>query len=116
MGTLIDREELLDELDGDLEFLAENLELLESDGRALLEALRAASQSADQEAVVQKAHALKGMVANFCAPAVQAEAEAIEHQARAGVLDGITLKVSAFAATFDRLCAETRTIAAGDAS
>lgn len=116
MDCLIDREELLDELDGDLEFLEENLEILESSGRELLQELRAACEAGDQESVIQKAHALKGMVSNFCAVTVQGEAEAIEHAARAGSLDGLSARVESFAASFARLCAEARAIASGHAS
>lgn len=68
-----DKEELLDELDGDHEFLEESLELLAADASPLLEELRLATASGDAEAVRRAAHTLKSMVGNFCAqPAFEA--------------------------------------------
>lgn len=112
-SSIVDHAALLDRVDGDLEFLEETVELLESDGRQLVEELRSASEAGDQDALVKKAHALKGMVSNFCAETVQREAEEIEYLARDGTLEEIPEKVGRFVSSFDLLCLETRAIASG---
>ena len=114
MSRLIEREKLLDRFDQDLEFLAETLDLLESDGRRLLDELRSTTEAGDQETLVRTAHALKGMVSNFCAETVGREIKSIEQAARDGALDAIPPRLEGFAASFERLCAEARAIAAGD--
>ena len=40
MSNLVDQEALLDRVDGDLEFLEETVDLLESDGRSIVEHLQ----------------------------------------------------------------------------
>ena len=67
MTNVVDQEALLDRVDGDLEFLEETVELLESDGRSLVEQLKTASAAGHQEDKVRRAHMLKCMVTNFCA-------------------------------------------------
>jgi HPt (histidine-containing phosphotransfer) domain-containing protein len=114
VSSLVDRDALLESVDGDLEFLEETAELLESDGRRLLAEMRAASEAGDQNGLIQNAHGLKGMVANFCAQSVQRAAGEIEHAAREGALDGLAEKVNDFAISFDRLCRETQAIASGE--
>ena len=114
MSDLVDRDALLDRVDGDLEYLEETVDLLESDGRSLVEQLRAASAASDQDGMARKAHTLKGMVSNFCADSVQRVAEEIEHAARRGELDGIPAKVEGFAKLFDCLCQETRAMLSGE--
>ena len=113
MSSIVDQAALLDRIDGDLEFLEETIELLESDGRQLVEELRTAAEAGDQDALVKKAHALKGMVSNFCAETVQRAAEEIEHLARQGALEDVPEKVRSFVSSFDLLCHETRVIASG---
>lgn len=114
MSNLVDQEALLDRVDGDLEFLEETVELLESDGRSLVEQLKTASAASDQEDLVRNAHMLKGMVSNFCAETVQRAAEEIEHAARKGELDGIPPKLESLIELFERLCRETRAMLPGE--
>lgn len=113
MSGLVELEKLLDRFDQDMEFLAETVDLLESDGRTLLDELRSASEAGDQETLTKKAHALKGMVSNFCAASVDVEIRDIEQRAREGELGAIPPKLEKFAASFELLCRETRTIASG---
>ena len=67
MSEPFDKEELLEELDGDHEFLEESLEALAADAPPLLEKLREAVAGGNGEGVRQSAHTLKSMVGNFCA-------------------------------------------------
>ena len=70
--------ELLDRIDGDVEFLEECIEIFDEDSAPLLEQIRAAVRSQDAEALVTPAHTLKGMLSNFCAPAAEGAARDLE--------------------------------------
>lgn len=73
MTDVFDQQELLEELDDDFEFLAESLEILDSDAPALLKQVRDAFDQGDASAVSTGAHTLKSMVGNFSAqPAFEA--------------------------------------------
>ena len=74
MSCAFDEEALLERVDGDIEFLEETVAMLDEDSPALLEAIRAAVRSSDAAALVKAAHALKGMLANFCAEPAAAAA------------------------------------------
>jgi HPt (histidine-containing phosphotransfer) domain-containing protein len=85
MSDAFDENALMEQVDGDVEFLEETIALLDEDSPALLERIRAAATSRDAAALVQPAHALKGMLGNFCAePAANAarELEAMGREAR----------------------------------
>lgn len=86
MTPSFDPAALMDRVDGDLEFLAETVEMLESDGPRLMADLRAAAAAGDAAAVGRAAHALKGMVANFCAADVQRRAADVEQLGKGGDL------------------------------
>ena len=78
MARMFEEAELLERVDNDTAFLADTVEMLAADGPTLLEQLHAALASADAAAVGRTAHAIKGMVSNFCAPNVQAVALEVE--------------------------------------
>ncbi len=82
MSAAFDEEALMDRVDGDIEFLEETVAMLDEDIPALLEAIRAAVRSSDASALVKAAHALKGMLANFCAEPAEAAARQLETMAR----------------------------------
>ena len=101
MTEVFDKEELLEELDGDLEFLEESVEMLESDAPPLLLQIRKAVESGDAESVAVGAHTLKSMVGNFCAPLAFDAALRMEALGRDGdlteckaKLDGLELEIS----------------------
>jgi len=98
-----DEKELMERVDGDLEFLAETIEMLDEDSPPLLEQLRTAVVSGDAGAIARAAHALKGMLSNFCAPAAEAAALDVERMGREDRLDDT-------AAAVDRACAETERV------
>jgi HPt (histidine-containing phosphotransfer) domain-containing protein len=58
--------------------------MLEIDGRALMVELKAAVASGDAPAIGRSAHTLKGMISNFCSPAVQALAFDVEKSGKSG--------------------------------
>ena len=78
MSDLFDKEALLDGVDGDIEFLDETIAMLNEDSDELLEQARAAVEAQDADALVKAAHALKGMIGNFCAPRAEAVAYQVE--------------------------------------
>lgn len=84
MSRAFDENELLERVDNDLGFLADTVQMLESDGRALMQELKVALAAADPAAAGRTAHTLKGMISNFCAPDVQALALDAERAAKAG--------------------------------
>jgi HPt (histidine-containing phosphotransfer) domain-containing protein len=84
MAQWFDEAELMERVDNDLEFLADTVQMLETDGRALMVELRTAVTSGDAPAVGRTAHTLKGMISNFCSPAVQSLALDVEKAGKAG--------------------------------
>ncbi len=90
MAQMFDEAELMERVDNDVEFLAETVEMLASDGPTLVEQIRAGIVSGDAPAVGRHAHALKGMISNFCAPETQAAALELEKLGKAGDLSNAT--------------------------
>ena len=83
MAQLFDEAELMERLDNDVAFLADTVQMLETDGRALMVELKTAVASGDAPAVGRTAHTLKGMISNFCSPAVQMLALDVEQAGKA---------------------------------
>jgi len=104
-----DESELMDRVDGDVEFLAETVEMLVSDGPALLASIRAAIDAGDAGAVGRHAHALKGMISNFCAPATQEQALALEKMGKCGDLAGAPGSLTALEQSVASLTGELQT-------
>lgn len=96
MPPTFDQAELLERVDHDRAFLAETVAMLATDGRGLMQEIRRALDAGDPAAVSRGAHALKGMISNFCAPAAHDAALAVE---RASKADGATGAVASAAAT-----------------
>jgi protein-histidine pros-kinase len=86
MSAVFDEKELLDRIDNDWEFLGETVQMLNSDGPALMDEIRRAAAASDAAALGRAAHTLKGMVANFCSPQTHACAFEVEKMGRAGDL------------------------------
>jgi HPt (histidine-containing phosphotransfer) domain-containing protein len=86
VAQTFDEAELLDRVDNDTEFLAETVEMLVSDGPTLLGQIRDAIAAGDAMALGQSAHALKGMISNFCAQEAHAAAFRLESLGKAGDL------------------------------
>lgn len=82
MSDAFDESELMDRVDGDVVFLEETIAMLDEDSPTLLDQIRAAANAADAVALVRSAHALKGMVANFCAEPAETAARELEIMGR----------------------------------
>jgi HPt (histidine-containing phosphotransfer) domain-containing protein len=112
MTPLFDETELLERVDHDWAFLGETVEMLAADGPALLRELRQSVGADDAAAAGRAAHALKGMIANFCAPAVQASAFEVERMGKTGALSGAPAAVAALEAQLQTLTAELQALVA----
>ena len=88
MAQLFDEAELMEHVDKDVAFLADTVQMLETDGRALMVELTAAVACGDAPAIGRTAHTLKGMISNFCSPAVQTLAQDVEKAGKAGDVAG----------------------------
>jgi HPt (histidine-containing phosphotransfer) domain-containing protein len=86
VASHFDQAQLLERVDNDLAFLAETVDMLVADAPGLMGSVRAAAAAADAPALARHAHALKGMISNFCAPQAQAAALEVERLGRAGDL------------------------------
>ena len=93
MPDEFDESALMDRVDQDLEFLEETVEMLEEDAPTLLDAIHQAATARDAEALVKPAHALKGMLANFCAGPAEAAARELEVRGREHRLDDVDAAV-----------------------
>ena len=103
MPDEFDDQELLERIDGDLDFLEETVEILEEDYPVLFEAVVRAAAAGDAEALVKPAHALNGMLANFCAGPAEAAARDLEMKARENRLEDIDSGVKVLARETERL-------------
>src|SRR5947209_2908635 len=88
MTPVFDEKELMERIDNDAGFLAEIVEMLASDGRALMGQVRQAAESGDAALVGTSAHTLKGMIGNFCAADAHTSAFEVEKIGKSGVLAG----------------------------
>jgi protein-histidine pros-kinase len=81
---LFDEKELLDRVDNDWDFLADTVQMLETDGRALMSEIRRAANAGDAAALGRAGHTIKGMISNFCSPATHASALEVETIGKCG--------------------------------
>jgi HPt (histidine-containing phosphotransfer) domain-containing protein len=103
MSEPFDREALLERIDNDWEFLAELVQMLDSEGRRLLAELSSAATSSDAPEVGRLAHTLKGMISNFCAQSVADAAHSIELSAKSGDLAGALVAIPALQLQLEQL-------------
>ena len=89
MSEIFDEIALMDRVDGDKEFLEETIAMLDEDSPALLEQIRVATAARDAENLAQAAHALKGMLANFCAEPAETVARDLETMGREKRLEDV---------------------------
>lgn len=106
MATTFDQAELLDRVDHDLEFLGETVEMLVADGPALVQEIRAAIAGGDAAGVGRHAHALKGMISNFCAAEAQACALEVERIGKSGELSAAGVALDALEVQLSSLTTE----------
>jgi HPt (histidine-containing phosphotransfer) domain-containing protein len=89
MSNAFDENALMNRIDGDLEFLEETIAMLDEDSPVLLDQIRNSAAARDAESLVRATHALKGMLANFCAEPAEAAARKLEMMGREGRLTDV---------------------------
>jgi HPt (histidine-containing phosphotransfer) domain-containing protein len=102
---LFDQNELLERVDHDWDFLADTVQMLETDGRALMDQIRQATAAGDATALGSAGHTIKGMISNFCSPPTHAAAVEVERIGRAGDLAAAPVAVDALGARLEELIA-----------
>jgi two-component system, sensor histidine kinase and response regulator len=106
MATSFNEQELLENVGSDLEFLAETVQMLASDGPSLMLEINHALAEGDAPALGRAAHTLKGMVANFCAAQTQATAFELEKAGKGGDLSTAPSVANALADQLGQLIAD----------
>ena len=109
MERVFDRAAFLERLDGDFELLDELVETFREECPRLLSETRAAVSRADSSGLERAAHALKGSVSNFCAPAAFEAARRLEQMGREGDLTGAGDALLALEVEVDRFQAALAT-------
>ena len=113
MANNFNEAELLDRVDNDVAFLAETVDMLAADGPPLLEQVRTAVSAGDAAAVAHHAHALKGMISNFCAPSTQQSALEVERLGKAADLAPAAAAAAALQQNLEALIAELQAFVQG---
>jgi HPt (histidine-containing phosphotransfer) domain-containing protein len=108
MPQAFDEQELLERVGDDIGFLAETLQMLESDGEVHLAQIQAALAAGDAPAVGRAAHTLKGMISNFCAPAVSNLALEVERAGKGGDCAAAAAATQRLAPALESLVAELK--------
>ena len=86
---ILDREHLIENVDGDPELLEEIVSLFFESSEEILEAIRQAVKGADPGALNASAHQLKGALANVGAKAATEAAYELEKMGKAGTMSGL---------------------------
>ena len=105
MNEAFDKSELLDELDNDMEFLAELFEMLQDDALVLLDKIKTGLETEDSESIWQSAHTLKSMVGNFAAHDCHAMAYKVEMAGRGKNFEDISQNMPELEKEVERLLA-----------
>ena len=103
MDAVLDKAELLDRIDQDMEFLAETVEMFNEDGPQILSEIRDALARQDGTALAMSAHTFKGMAANFCAIAAVDAALTLEMIGRNSDFTGAAEALGTLEKEADRL-------------
>ena len=94
MAGAFNETELLERVDHDVSFLAETVGMLAADGAQLMAEVRKAVADGDAPALARSAHALKGMISNFCAQQAHSSAHELEKLGKSGDLSAASGAVS----------------------
>jgi two-component system, sensor histidine kinase and response regulator len=109
MAQSFDEAELVSRVDSDLAFLAETIQMLETDGPALMADIDRALAAADAPALGRAAHALKGVISNFCAAPAQQSALEVERIGKGGNLAQASAATALLELRLQALIAELQT-------
>jgi signal transduction histidine kinase/CheY-like chemotaxis protein len=113
-APVLDREAMLEHVDGDLGLLAEIVVIYGAEGPQQLADLRAALERRDAPVARRAAHSLKGVLGTLGGRAASAVAARIEHLAADGDLAGAAGTVPELAREMERLAPELESALAGE--
>lgn len=116
MSEPFNRVELMQNLDDDIEFLAETVAMLDEDAPGLLQQAADAAGTGDAESLATAAHTLKGMFANFCADPARDAALAVEQMAREKQLEGVDTALDTLGCEAERLRNALHSMLEGESS
>ena len=102
-ADVLDRDELWERVDGDVELFEHLRELFLRDSLSLRQTMREAIAGGDAESLAGAAHELKGMAANFAADVVTEAAQRLEFMGRGAKLDGAAEVHGELVRALDRL-------------
>jgi two-component system, sensor histidine kinase and response regulator len=102
-GIIINRSELLERVGGDLELLAEVVQLFLNDCPKQLAALSEAVSQQDAVKIQRLAHAIKGQVSNLASEAATAAALRLELMGKDGNITGAGQQFSLLEGTIEQL-------------
>jgi PAS domain S-box-containing protein len=88
-GGVFDERKTLERLDGDVELLAQIMEIFVESFPAQMSDLRDALNRGDTDAIARSAHALRGALSNFSAPEAYEVVQRLEQAGRAGRLSDV---------------------------
>ena len=103
MSDAFDARSLMERVDNDWEFLEETISMLDEDSPDLLRQIQEAAARVDAAALVAPAHALKGMLANFCAVPAETAAREVEMMGRENRMADVESAVATLETESERL-------------
>lgn len=103
MSDLLDKDEILARVDGDVELLGELVEIFLEDCPRLMKEIEEAVTSNNTEALERSAHAFKGSVGNFTTKTPFEAAFTLETMGRNGDLDGANDALAKLKTELERL-------------
>ncbi|SRR5216683_5627471 len=110
---IFDLSPALEQLDGDRELLCEIAGLFIEDYKSMLSRIKTAIDDRDQEGLLRAAHALKGVIVNFCCTRAAEHSQALEAMGNTGEMSAAMGTFTRLEAEIDHLVAALRPIAEG---
>ena len=99
----VDRESMLNRLEGNSELLTELVQLFLEEAPQLMEAMRKALQQRDMHALGLSAHSMKGAAGNFFAHQTASAASQLEDAAKRGDVEAAKAGLATLQVVVDRL-------------
>ncbi|QDV52809.1 Hpt domain-containing protein [Gimesia fumaroli] len=113
---LINREQVLDMAVGDVEFLAEMIELFFSYVPQQMNDIKQAVENNDSQELAEAAHACKGTVGNYTKLEPYLLLQALENDGKSEQLDESQIKYNSLEKEISQLIAELKTLMAQECS
>ena len=109
----LNRELILERLEGSQELLTELIQLFLEEAPQLIDAMRAALRKGDMEELRRSAHSMKGAASNFSAFATAKAATQLENDARMGDTISARASLAALEAVIESLLPELAALCPG---